>query len=205
MSSLINIALVDSQHLAGDAIRTVLQQDGRLQLTAEAVSPQHLQSLCPLQPAHILLVSWQLFSVTVEDIYNLWPDVKLIIIGSIVDDIYIHELLSLGVKACYLKEDVVEALLLAIHTVALGATWFSWPIVHRLIQPATPPLLANTNLTKRENEILYLLVQGRSNKEIAFKLGIVERTVEFHVSHILEKLNISSRLEAALWAKQHGW
>ena len=191
--------------MARNAICAALQQDAQLHLIAKVISQQELLSLSPIHPSTILLISWQLFSATFEDIGTLWPDVKIIVIGTAVDDLYIHELLSLGVKACYLQEDVVEALLLASHSVALGATWFSWPIVHRLIQLATPPLPPNSNLTKRESEILYLLLQGRSNKEIAFQLGIVERTVEFHVGHILEKLKVSSRLEAALWAKQHGW
>ena len=205
MLSSTHIVLADERHLTRNAICAALQQNNQLHLIAEVISLQELLSLSPIHPSTILLISWPLFSATVEEIGSLWPDVKIIIIGTVVDDLYIHELLSLGVKACYLQEDVVEALLLAIHTVTLGATWFSWPVVHRLIQPATPPLLTNTNLTKRESEVLYLLVQGQGNKEMAFKLGIAERTVEFHVGHILEKLNISSRLEAALWAKEHGW
>jgi hypothetical protein len=59
--------------------------------------------------------------------------------------------------------------LLAIHTVALGATWFSWPIMQRLIEPATPHLLADIPLTKREMEVFYLLIQGKSNQGIGFK------------------------------------
>lgn len=59
-------------------------------------------------------------------------------------------------------------------------------------------------LTERELEVLRLLAEGLTNREIAQTLDIVERTVSFHVSNILEKLDVLSRVEAAMWAKDQG-
>jgi len=58
-------------------------------------------------------------------------------------------------------------------------------------------------LTEREREVLALVAAGKSNKEIAQMLEVTERTVEFHVGNVLGKLGVSSRVEAAVWAKDH--
>ncbi len=59
-------------------------------------------------------------------------------------------------------------------------------------------------LTEREREVLALVTAGKSNKEIAQTLSITVRTVDFHVSNILKKLEVASRVEAAVWAKEQG-
>ena len=62
-----------------------------------------------------------------------------------------------------------------------------------------------SQLTEREREVLKWMAHGLSNKEIAHRLGLTPRTVEFHVGNILHKLGVVSRLEAVLWAKEHGF
>ena len=65
------------------------------------------------------------------------------------------------------------------------------------------PAASHSDLTEREREILGLLADGRSNKEIARELGISDATVKVHIKHLLRKLNMKSRLEAAVWALQN--
>ncbi|HXF70744.1 MAG TPA: response regulator transcription factor [Thermoflexus sp.] len=60
-------------------------------------------------------------------------------------------------------------------------------------------------LTEREREVLRQMAQGLSNKEIARQLGFTIRTVEFHVGNLLRKLGVASRLEAVMWAREHGF
>ena len=60
-------------------------------------------------------------------------------------------------------------------------------------------------LTEREVEVLRLLAKGYTNARIAQELGVGERTVGFHISNILKKLEVTSRVEAAVWAKEHGF
>lgn len=60
------------------------------------------------------------------------------------------------------------------------------------------------DLTERERQVLALVAQGKTNKEVALALAIAERTVEFHVTNLLAKLGLASRVEAAVWAKEHG-
>ena len=106
-----------------------------------------------------------------------------------------------GAVGYMLKSETPEAIVTAIRTAAKGKRYFSMPVVEELI--AWEPKDRPGNLTRRELEVLQLLTKGLTNKEIASRLQLTERTVEFHVSNILRKLHVSSRLEAALWAKDH--
>jgi len=92
----------------------------------------------------------------------------------------------------------------AIHVLSLGGFWFSKPLLQHLFQ--APIEIQNEgccDLTKRELEVLKVLSEGSTNKKIAQTLGVKERTIEFHVSNILSKLQTTSRVTAALWAKSH--
>ncbi|RMF47788.1 MAG: DNA-binding response regulator, partial [Anaerolineae bacterium] len=70
--------------------------------------------------------------------------------------------------------------------------------------PDLPPAAAQADLTEREREILALIAQGLSNKQIAGRLYLAEGTVKNYVSSILDKLGVQDRTQAALWAQKHG-
>ncbi|WP_085315483.1 two-component system response regulator NarL [Derxia lacustris] len=97
------------------------------------------------------------------------------------------EELSARIKQAVLGQMVIEGSLAGLLTEALNA----------------PPKVDASDLTDREREILGLLADGRSNKEIARVLGIADATVKVHIKHLLRKLNVKSRLEAAVWALQN--
>jgi DNA-binding NarL/FixJ family response regulator len=110
--------------------------------------------------------------------------------------------------AGYLLKDTDPAELVAgIRTVAAGQSMLSPPVAARLLEemagggaaPAEDP-----DLTPREREVLILIAGGRSNKRIALELGVAEKTVKTHVGHVLAKLGVSDRTQAALWAVRHG-
>ena len=98
-----------------------------------------------------------------------------------------------------------------IHAVAHDATSFSRAVVERMVtsqltnqlphEPKAP--VTPVGLTRREQEVLRLLAQGLSNKAMARLLVISEKTIEFHLKNLFEKLNVTSRIAAALWAKEH--
>ena len=105
-----------------------------------------------------------------------------------------------------LKDEAMEMVVRAICTVMQGDTWFSRTVVDKLARPATgeAPFTERPALTDRELEVVRLVTQGFSNKEIGEALKVKERTVEFHVGNVLRKLGVASRVEAAVWAKEHG-
>ncbi len=106
-----------------------------------------------------------------------------------------------------LKTDSLFAVVAAIRAVVQGEPWYSPRIqgeVYAWLRGAVaaPPVVAR--LTAREREVLRYVARGDTNARIAKELGIVERTVGFHVSNILKKVEVPSRVAAALWAKEQG-
>jgi two-component system, NarL family, response regulator LiaR len=111
--------------------------------------------------------------------------------------------------AGYLLKDTQPAELLAgIRAVAAGQGQLSPAVAARLLEEMAgdgPPAGGDSPaLTAREREVLGLIARGRSNKRIALELGMAEKTVKTHVGHILAKLGVSDRTQAALWAVRHG-
>lgn len=111
-----------------------------------------------------------------------------------------------GADGYLLKDEDPELIAEAVRAVHRGELWLS-----PLLSPEVVAIVrgkggakVGEKLTAREEEVLHFLVGGSTNKEIAHALDTSERTVEFHVSNILEKLGVKSRLEAAMWAKEHG-
>ena len=104
--------------------------------------------------------------------------------------------------AGYLLKDEPETIVAAVRAAAQGEGYFSPPVAAKVATRARGERPAG--LTKREVEMLKLVAEGLSNKEIAQTLSVAVRTVDFHVSNILKKLEVTSRVEAAVWAKEQG-
>ena len=133
------------------------------------------------------------------------PNMKILIIANELNDICsIRNLVSGGKGICkgvILKDENPTVLDLAIRNAIQGISSFSQKILNSLVSQSldVSPIGPTKNLTKRETAVLKLLTGGNSNKEIGLRLRITQRTVEFHVSNILQKLGVSTRVEAAVW------
>jgi len=116
--------------------------------------------------------------------------------------------LKRGADGYLLKDMEPEALLKALHQAAAGQIVLSealTPILVARLREAQPAQTRDINqLTRRERDILQLISDGMTNKAIARKLAISESTVKVHVKYLLKKMNLKSRLEAAVWALQNG-
>ena len=121
------------------------------------------------------------------------------------DERDVLEAMRAGADGYLLKDMEPEELYLQLQRAAGGAVVLGSSVAGLLAQALNAPPAAPqaVDLTDREREILALLAAGRSNKEIARVLGISDATVKVHIKHVLRKLNLKSRLEAAVWALQH--
>lgn len=127
------------------------------------------------------------------------PEVRTVILTTFGGDEDIYRALRAGAKAYLLKDAPREELLGCIRAVAEGNTWIS--------PQAASHLAARMNqdsLTDRELDVLRRVASGKSNKEIAVELDITEGTIKVHVSHILQKLGVTGRTEAAAMAAKRG-
>ena len=144
-----------------------------------------------------------------KQIREKMPEVKILILTSMLDQDHAIPALEAGASGYLLKESDPDELLLAIKKVINGETYIHSKIttglmtaLHSKRNPEHTPL---ETLTQREKEVLKEITKGKSNKEIASSLYITEKTVKTHVSNILSKLNLQDRTQAALYAIRNGF
>ena len=127
------------------------------------------------------------------------PGAKLIFVTQYNEALYLDEARRLGVSAYVSKHSASTELLRAIAAVQKGQTYFS-----PRLSPPQGRRSASITLTLREREVLQLVAEGNSLKEMAFKLGISTKTVQFHKANITCKLGLHSTAELAKFAVRHG-
>jgi len=131
------------------------------------------------------------------------PDTEVIALTSVLEDASVIGAIRAGALGYLLKDTKAEELIQAIKAASQGQVQLSPQAAARLMREVRAPESPEA-LTERETEVLRLLAQGHSNKEVAHLLTIGEKTVKTHVSSILAKLNVSSRTQAALYAVRIG-
>ena len=127
---------------------------------------------------------------------------KVLALSSYSDDHYVRGMLEAGAVGYLLKSEAPEVIVAAVRAAVEGESYFSPPVVEKVA--AWTRGERPGGLTERELEVLRLVVEGLDNREIAQKLQVTKRTAEFHVGNILKKLGVTSRVEAAMWAKEQG-
>ncbi len=143
-----------------------------------------------------------------REIRARYDDVEIVALTSFVDDERVHAALTAGASGYILKDADADQVAAAIRAAHRGQLQLDAAVARRLLRslpgPRPPAAAPEPSLTDRERQILRLLAAGRANKEIAAELVITERTARTHVSHILGKLGLASRTQAALWAVREG-
>lgn len=140
------------------------------------------------------------------EIRRRWPEVEVVAVTSFVEEARVHAALAAGATGYVIKDAAPEEIALAIRAAHRGEVHLDPAVARRLMSSLGPRTVADpfADLTEREREILALVAAGQSNKEIARRLVISERTARTHVSHILGKLGVASRTQAALLAVREG-
>ena len=143
-----------------------------------------------------------------RQIVGRWPQIKVIILTSYVNDDLVADAALAGAVGYVLKQVGNEELLRAIEAVRRGEALLDPQVTQRVLQRMRQAerLLdagAFRNLSGRELEVLLLVSQGKSNREIAEVLGLSDKTVRNHVSNLLDKLGLGNRIELATYAVKH--
>jgi NarL family two-component system response regulator LiaR len=136
------------------------------------------------------------------------PSTRVIVLTSFADNEQVFPAIKAGATGYLLKDVSPGDLANAIRAVHDGETYLHPDITKRLVDQlassSTDPKPTLDELTPRETEVLQLIAQGMSNREIAHDLTISEKTVKTHVSNILSKLHLADRTQAAIYAHRHG-
>jgi two-component system NarL family response regulator len=135
----------------------------------------------------------------VERIRHEFPDAVLVILTTYDTDDDIERALRAGGKAYLLKDVLPHELVACVRAVHAGRSWVSQTIASKLAERMT-----RVQFTPREMSVLRLLASGKANREIATALSISEGTVKIHVTHLFEKLGVTSRTEAIATAIRRG-
>lgn len=128
------------------------------------------------------------------------PEAKCVVLTTYGGDEDIHQALAAGAAAYVIKAMPYEMLVDALRRVHAGTHRYLPPAVAESLSHRTP----NSDLSSRERQVLSLMVDGRTNKEIAAELGITEATVKCHVSVVLQRLNVADRTQAVVVALKRG-
>jgi DNA-binding NarL/FixJ family response regulator len=142
---------------------------------------------------------------TTREIRTRFEDVEVVVLTSFGEEARVFRALEAGASGYLLKDADADEVAVAVRAAHRGELQLDPAVARRL----TASLRADSNdaaeeLTSRERDVLGLLASGETNKGIAASLGIGERTARTHVSHILSKLGLTSRTQAALWAAREG-
>jgi len=189
-------------------IRTALTAEESLLLLGEATDICKAQQLNKEFKPDVLLLDLNLVNSTLSETITFLRkhhlSVQVLLLTNF-SDIYISDVVAAGATGFVFKDEEVRKLVQAIHTVERGNIWFSQPISKKLAQQRTEDLseIQEVTLTEREQQLLDLIARGWGNVRIATNLCLGEQTVRNYISRIYNKISVSSRSEAVIWAMKH--
>jgi two-component system, NarL family, response regulator LiaR len=203
----IRIVLADDHSVVRQGLRLFLKFDPDLEVVGEASDgAEALQLAHELHPDVVLmdLLMPGMDGITATAaIRREVPDTEVLALTSVLEDALVVGAVRAGAIGYLLKDTQAEALCQAIKAAAAGQVQLTPKAAARLMQAVQTPEPPEA-LTERETEVLRLLAQGYSNKQIARTLNNTEQTIKTHVSHILAKLGVQSRTQATLYAIRVG-
>lgn len=199
--------VIDDHPLVQQGVEAIIGTQEDMEVVGMAGSgTEGIELLASLQP-DVALVDLRLPGEYGLDIVKrgreVAPRCRFIVLTSYSEEGDVRRAMAEKVEGYILKEALPEELIAAIRLVGRGRTYIDPTIVQALMnQEENDPL---SQLTPREKEVLAALAQGLSNRDIAAALYVTEHTVKKHVSQILEKLELTDRTQAALYALSHGF
>jgi DNA-binding NarL/FixJ family response regulator len=204
----IRVLIADDHSVVRQGLIMFLSSDPELEIVGEArdgvEALEQAKKLLPDVVLMDLLMPVMDGIRAIEAIRREIPGTEVVALTSVLEDVSISEAVRAGAIGYLLKDTEAHELRRAIKAAAAGQVQLSHQVAARLLREVRTPEQSSEPLTERETDVLRQLALGKSNKEICLALNIGEQTVKTHVSHILEKLGVPSRTQAALFAVRTG-
>lgn len=207
--SLMNIVLIDDDQLVCMSLKMILEASGDIHVSAIGHDGSDALPLYQQYRPDILLMDIRMQhrngTDALSDVLEQFPDARVLFLTTFVDDEYITKALQLGAKGYIIKQDY-ETIIPALNAVYSGQNVYGSEIMEKLpglMQQEASFNYSAHDISQKEYEIITLVAQGLSNKEIAAQLFLSEGTIRNYLSGILEKLQLRDRTQLAVFFYQH--
>jgi DNA-binding NarL/FixJ family response regulator len=210
---MIRVVIADDHHLVRQGLRALLEKAGDIDVVGEAADGQEALDLVAQLLPDVLVLDIAMPHLNgmeaVGRLAGLGVKTRALILSMYADDTLVRQALRNGAKGYLLKRAVSDELLLAVRAVGRGDTFLSpevaGPVVSALVAaPRRPADLGPLDqLTSREREVLQLIAEGHTNRELATHLHLSEKTIEKHRGHLMAKLKIHDTAGLVRFAIKH--
>jgi len=209
----IRVALIDDHEMVREGLKAILASDPDFDVVAESGTAERLGALVDRTRPDVVLLDARLPGISgAEACRRLGvshPGVAVLIVSTYSDDQLVHECIQAGARGYVVKDIERFALKQSIWAVHRGDGAVSPKIAGKVLQrmrtPENPPRKAPRMLSATQVEILRLIADGFSNREIAKRVHLSENTIKSHVQELFRKLGVGNRVEAAVRASREGW
>ena len=206
---MIRILLADDHTIVRQGLKLILGSQADFEVTGEAANGREVVDLAGKLKPDIVLLDVAMPELNGIEATRLMlqanPRIRILVLSMHKEATYVREILKAGARGYLLKDVIDTELLNAVRSVARGDGYVSPAVSGALLsdyrQNVTDPV---DLLTNREREVLQLIAQGKTNKEVATKLNLSVYTVDSHRGKIMEKLNLHSTGELVRFAIKHG-
>jgi DNA-binding NarL/FixJ family response regulator len=210
------IILADDHQLLRQGLKMILTQKAKMEVIGEAADGLELLHLMKKLKPHMIILDISMPNLrgieAIHEIKAIHPETKILILTMHNDKEYLQQAMSAGADGYLLKEDADTALFSAIETIRQGKVYVSPYLANDLVDEWVRINRGELNLafkdnplTTREKEILKLIAEGKSSKEIGDLLFISVRTAEHHRANIMVKLNVKKTADLVKYALQKGY
>jgi two-component system, NarL family, response regulator len=199
----IRVMVVDDHPLMRVGVASIVNATSDMSLVAQTGTGEEAVTLFQKHKPDVTLMDLRLPGMSgvdaIRTIRRTHSQARFVVLTTYEGDADIHQALEAGAQGYIIKGMPYQTLVDAVHRVHRGERFLPPPVARTLAAR-----MPDSDLSAREREVLSLLAEGKSNREIASLLGITEATVKCHVSAILLRLNVSDRTEAVVTALQRG-
>jgi len=203
----IRVLIVDDHAIVRIGLTRLLESMAGIEVVAAVAGGEEALQLSTASPPDVVLMDVSMPGLdgieTTRRMVAARPDTRVVMLTSFADDERVADAIDAGAIGYLLKDADPDDLVRGIRAAARGEAPLD-PRAARALLSTRGERRPGDQLSAREREVLGLLVKGLSNKQIAWRLNIRERTVKAHLTSVFQRIGVADRTQAALWAQQHG-
>ena len=204
---MISVIVADDHAVVRHGLQQLLETASDIDLVAVAVDGRDAVDLVRTHRPDVVLMDLAMPVMSgveaIRQIVAEYPDTRVVVLTSFGDESRIIAALEAGAQGYLLKHTEPDALMDAIRAVHAGEVPLDPRAGRVLLDRRRRPVAVRTDISQREREVLELVAQGLANKQVGRRLGISERTVKAHLTSVFQRIGVSDRVQAAIWAREN--